>query len=204
MGILKRFKSLFQLLNLDEDPERLLNSYIEMTSERLREITVAISKAESDRLSAITSIRNYEQEIAYLRKDAEQACLQQNEIKARSFLEQEHVKKQLLEKKKASLLKMDETMEPFRNSYSAIKEKLNQAKANRDLLMLRGRTAIDKKKLQEIISASSDEAMAYMRTWQDKILLLEAEEEASTIGGSSSIDEEFEQLMKTSKSGSDS
>ncbi|RKN81966.1 PspA/IM30 family protein [Paenibacillus ginsengarvi] len=199
MGIFERIKSLFKLPNPNEDPERLLNSYIEMTSERLRELTVAISKAESDRLSAITSIHNYEQEIAYLRKDAEQACLQQNEIKARSFLEQEHVKKQLLEKKKASLLKMDEMMEPFRNSYSTIKEKLNQAKANRDLLMLRGRTAIDKKKLQEIISASSDEAIEYVRTWQDKILLLEAEEEVSKVS-SLSIDEEFEQLLKTSKS----
>src|SRR4051794_23778450 len=91
MGLFRLLRGMFNTNAEDykdeDNPQRVLNTYIESCTEKLRDFSVLLNRMESDKLSLQERIRILEKESGYLQVDAEQALIKENEMSARSLLE---------------------------------------------------------------------------------------------------------------------
>ncbi|MGB9846634.1 MAG: PspA/IM30 family protein, partial [Desulfotomaculales bacterium] len=92
MGIFSRLKDLLEanisdLLNKAEDPEKMLNLYIERAGEELKEFNVQVNRAVADELALRQKIEASEKEIESWASQARVAVQQGRDDLARVALE---------------------------------------------------------------------------------------------------------------------
>lgn len=190
MGLLTRLKSWFS----KEDPERMLNAFIESATEKLREFEAIANRAESERLTARERLRRYETEIRVLRSKAESYARQHNEDKARQLLKQAHEKQQLIEQLTADMEPAEKSVALLRQQFLQMSKKLNDVKANRLAIIQRNRNAAARKDAFLTMS-KSDDPLKLLDSMQEDPFLAEAEAELAS-KRETSLDEEFEKLRR--------
>ncbi|MGB9905615.1 MAG: PspA/IM30 family protein, partial [Desulfotomaculales bacterium] len=205
MGIFSRLKDLLEanisdLLNKAEDPEKMLNLYIERAGEELKEFNVQVNRAVADELALRQKIEASEKEIESWASQARVAVQQGRDDLARVALERKQTAQANLENYRAQLSEQQKAVAELRENYRLLEEKLHKAKAEREQLIIRKRRAEALKEASEAVQqVSGASALSDFDRMREKVERLEAEARASSISAGSSLEDEFARLKKAAQ-----
>ncbi|MFZ5631762.1 MAG: PspA/IM30 family protein [Bacillota bacterium] len=205
MGLFKKLKDLLEanlsdLINRAEDPEKMLNLYIERATEELKEFNVQVNRAVADELQLRQKIEGTEKEIQSWISQAKVAVLQGRDDLARIALERKQTAERNLEDFRLQLADQQKAVEELRANYRILEEKLNKARLERDSLVMRQRRAKALKQAGEAVSeVASSSALGDFDRMKEKVDRLEAEAKATSISLTGSVEDEFEKLKKESE-----
>lgn len=205
MGLFSRLKDLLEanitdLLDKAEDPEKMLNLYIERAGEELKEFNVQVNRAVADELALRQKIEASEKEIESWASQARVAVQQGRDDLARVALERRQTAQASLENYRAQLAEQQKAVAELRENYRLLEEKLHKAKAEREQLIIRKRRAEALKEASEAVQqVSGASALSDFDRMREKVERLEAEARASSLSASGSLEDEFEQLKKAAQ-----
>jgi phage shock protein A len=203
MGLFKRLKDLLEanitdLVSKAEDPEKLLNLYIERATEELKEFNIQVNRAVADELTLRQKIEAAGKEIESWTAQAKVAVQQGRDDLARIALERKQTAQANLESYRAQLAEQEKAVAELRESYRLLEEKLHKARAERDQLVVRQRRAKALKEASEAVQqVAGSSALSDFDRMREKVARLEAEARAETLG--SSVEDEFEKLKKSAE-----
>lgn len=203
MGLFKRLKDLLEanitdLVSKAEDPEKLLNLYIERATEELKEFNIQVNRAVADELTLRQKIEAAGKEIESWTAQAKVAVQQGRDDLARIALERKQTAQANLESYRAQLAEQEKAVAELRESYRLLEEKLHKARAERDQLVVRQRRAKALKEASEAVQqVAGSSALSDFDRMREKVARLEAEAQAETLG--SSVEDEFEKLKKSAE-----
>lgn len=101
MGLIRRLRHLFEnKIQSEGNPERILNAYIEASSEALRQLSVTTKRVQSDGLVIQEKMNAVQAEMKTKRDKAEEAAQVSNTDLAHRWLEEAHDRNLLYEKLK--------------------------------------------------------------------------------------------------------
>lgn len=202
MGLFKKLKDLLEanisdLINKAEDPEKMLNLYIERATEELKEFNIQVNRAVADELQLRQKLEASEKEIQSWTSQARVAIQQNRDDLARIALERKQTAEKNVEDFKLQLEEQHKVVEELRSSYRVLEEKLGKAKTERDSLVMRQRRAKAMKQAGEAVSEiASGNALGDFDRMKDKVGRLEAEAMAANLSLTNSVDDEFEKLKR--------
>lgn len=203
MGLFKRIKDLLDanisdLISKAEDPEKMLNLYVERATQELKEFNIQVNRAVADELMLRQKIEASAKETESWTAQARVAVQQGRDDLARIALERKQTAQNNLESYKTQLADQEKAVAELRENYRLLEEKLNKAKSEREQLIIRQRRAKAMKQANEAVKEVAEgSAMADFDRMRDKVMRTEAEAQASRIAVSSSLEDEFEQLKKS-------
>ena len=203
--LFKRLKDLLEaniadLINRAEDPEKMLNLYIERAAEELKEFNVQVNRAVADELTLRRKIESTEKEIASWAAQAKVAVQQGRDDLARGALERKQEAQLNLESYRAQLTEQQKVVAELRENYRLLEEKLRRAKEARDQLVIRKRRAEALKEASEAVQqVAGASALSDFDRMREKVERLEAEARAGTLSLGSSLEDEFAQLEKAAR-----
>ncbi|MDP4125862.1 MAG: PspA/IM30 family protein [Bacillota bacterium] len=204
MGIFNKVKDLLQanimdMVNKSEDPEKMLNLYVERAMEEVRNFQIQVNRAVADKIQLEERIEDLNKEIEMRTGQATLAVQQGKDDLARTALtykkqaeaSRTDYEKQLTEQGKA----VDDLQENLR----VLTEKLEKAKMERNNLVMRQRRAQTMKNANEAISGlSSHDPLADIDRMKDRVERMEAEAKASrTMVSTNTIEDQFAELEKS-------
>lgn len=205
MGLFTRVKDLLQanvmdMVNKAEDPEKMLNLYVERASEEVRNFQIQVNRAVADKIQLEERIETLKKEVAQRSEQANLAVQQGKDDLARTALT---LKKQA----ETSMLDFQEqhteqakAVEDLQENLRILTEKLEKAKAERNNLVMRQRRAATMKKANEAISGvSNQDPMAHFDRMKERVERSEAEAKASRtmIQTGNSLEDQFAELEKS-------
>jgi len=202
VGLFKKLKDVLEanisdLINKSEDPEKMLNLYIERATEELKTFNIQVNRAVADELLLRQKIEGAEKEINSWNSQAKVAVQQGRDDLARIALERKQTTEKTLEDLRLQLVDQQKAVEELRSNFRILEEKLNKARTERDSLVMRQRRAKAMKQageaVQEIAGAS---ALSDFDRMKDKVDRMEAEAKATSLSLSSSVEDEFDRLKK--------
>lgn len=202
MGLFKKLKDLLEanlneLINKAEDPEKMLNLYIERATEELKEFNVQVNRAVADELQLRQKIEAYEKETQSWMTQAKVAVQQNRDDLARIALDRKQTAERNLEDLRLQLSDQQKVVEDLRANYRILEDKLMKARSERDSLVMRQRRAKALKQAGEAVrEISSSSALGDFDRMKDKVDRLEAEAKASSLSLTNSVEDEFEKLKK--------
>ena len=202
MSLFKKLKDLLEanlsdLINKAEDPEKMLNLYIERATEELKEFNIQVNRAVADELQLRQKIEAAEKEIQSWLSQAKVAVQQSREDLARIALERKQTAEKSLEDLRLQLADQQKAVESLRDNFRILEEKLNKARTERDALIMRQRRARAMKQAGEAVSQiASGSALGDFDRMRDKVDRMEAEAKATNLSLTNSLEDEFEQLKK--------
>lgn len=205
MGLFKKLKDLLEanisdLINKAEDPEKMLNLYIERATEELKEFNIQVNRAVADELQLRQKIEAAEKEIQSWMNQAKMAVQQSRDDLARIALERRQTTEKNLEDLRLQLADQQKAVEELRSNFRILEEKLNKARTEKDALVMRQRRAKAMKQAGEAVQEiASSSALGDFDRMRDKVERLEAEAKATSISLTSSVEDEFEKLKKDSQ-----
>lgn len=203
MGLFSRLKDLLEanisdLIGKAEDPEKMLNLYIERATEELKKFNVQVNRAVADELLLRQKVEASQKEIESWTTQAKVAVSQDRDDLARIALERKRTAGNNLADYQNQLADQQKAVQVLRDNYRLLEEKLNKARSERDQLIIRQRRAKAMKQandaVQEIASASSLSDFDRMR---DRVERSEAEAHATRLSAESSLEDEFAKLKKS-------
>ncbi|MDG0809142.1 PspA/IM30 family protein [Cohnella rhizosphaerae] len=143
MGLTRHLRRLFAAKRQsEEDPERLLNAYIEASSEALRELSVTTKRVQSEGLVILEKMNAVQSEIKTKRDIAEDAARASDAELARRWLEEVHDRNQLYEKLQADAERNRVFAEELLEKQDALSGKIQTAKAVIEQYKARSRRAV--------------------------------------------------------------
>ncbi|MFZ5647382.1 MAG: PspA/IM30 family protein [Bacillota bacterium] len=202
MGLFKKLKDLLEanlneLINKAEDPEKMLNLYIERATEELKEFNVQVNRAVADELQLRQKIEAAEKETQSWMTQAKVAVQQNRDDLARIALDRKQTAERNLEDLRLQLSDQQKVVEDLRANYRILEDKLMKARSERDSLVMRQRRAKALKQAGEAVrEISSSSALGDFDRMKDKVDRLEAEAKASSLSLTNSVEDEFEKLKK--------
>jgi len=205
MGLFKRLKDLLEanltdLISKAEDPEKLLNLYIERATEELKEFNIQVNRAVADELALRQKIEAAGKESESWTAQAKVAVQQGRDDLARIALERKQTAQANLESYRAQLAEQEKAVTELRQNFRLLEEKLNKARAERDQLVIRQRRAAALKEASEAVrEVAGGSALSDFDRMRDKVERLEAEARAGSLAMGGSVEDEFEQLKKTAQ-----
>lgn len=125
----------------EEDPERILNAYIEASSEALRELSVTTKRAQSEGLVIAEKMNAVQAEIKTKRDKAEEAARASNAELARRWLEEVHDRTLLYEQLQEDARRNQVFAEELLEKRDALSGKIQTAKAVIEQYKARSRRA---------------------------------------------------------------
>lgn len=200
MGLLQRIKDLVlanlnELVSRAEDPEVMLNHYIEEGRENLKELNIALNRAVADKLQLERRIEQTEQAIRSWARQAEVAVGQGREDLAREALERKYDAEKALEGLRSQVAEQEVTVSQMRENYEGLERRLEEARRRRDDLVMRQHRAEAQKKANEALGRLSQaDALDNMARMEDKVERMEAEARAAAMLASSTVEERFRSL----------
>lgn len=203
--LFKRLKDLLEaniadLINRAEDPEKMLNLYIERATEELKEFNVQVNRAVADELTLRRKIESTAKEIESWAAQARVAVQQGRDDLARVALERKQEAQVNLESYRAQLAEQQKVVAELRENYRLLEEKLRRAKEERDQLVIRKRRAEALKEASEAVQqVAGASALSDFDRMREKVERLEAEAKAGTLSLGSSLEDEFAQLEKAAR-----
>lgn len=210
MGLFSRVKDLLQanimdIVNKSEEPEKMLNLYVERASEEVRSFQIQVNRAVADKIQLEERIADLRKEIAQRTEQAALAVQQNKDDLARTALTLKKQAETSLADYEAQLADQAKAVEDLQENLRILTEKLEKAKMERNNLVMRQRRAQTMKKANEAISGmSTHDPMADMDRMKERVERMEAEAKASRsmLGTGNTIEDQFAELEK-SKSASE-
>ncbi|TEB09019.1 PspA/IM30 family protein [Pelotomaculum propionicicum] len=203
MGLFQRLKDLLEanisdLISRAEDPEKLLNLYIERATEELKKFNLQVNRAVADQLTLRQRIEASQKEIESWTTQAKVAVTQNRDDLARIALERRKTAENNLVDYQSQLADQEKAVEELRANYRVLEEKLNKARSERDQLVIRQRRAEAMKQANEAIQeVAGATAFSDFDRMKDKVSRMEAEAQASRVSVESSVEDEFAKLKKS-------
>lgn len=202
MGFIKKFKDLLEanlndLLNKAEDPEKMLNLYIEKATEELKDFNVQVNRAVADELLLKQKMEAAEKEITSWMTQAKVAIQQNRDDLAKIALDRKQTAERTLEDLKIQLTEQQTAVAELRENYRLLDEKLSKARAEKDALIMRQRRAQAMKQAGEAVKeVASSSALGDFDRMKDKVARMEAEARATSLSLNNTVEDEFENLKK--------
>ncbi|GBF34771.1 phage shock protein A [Desulfocucumis palustris] len=202
MGFIKKFKDLLEanlndLLNKAEDPEKMLNLYIEKATEELKDFNVQVNRAVADELLLKQKMEAAEKEITSWMTQAKVAIQQNRDDLAKIALDRKQTAEKTLEDLKIQLTEQQTAVAELRENYRLLDEKLSKARAEKDALIMRQRRAQAMKQAGEAVKeVASSSALGDFDRMKDKVARMEAEARATSLSLNNTVEDEFENLKK--------
>lgn len=204
MGLFTRVKDLFQanvmdIVNKAEDPEKMLNLYVDRTTEEVRNFQIQVNRAVADKIQLEERIVTLGKEVAQRTEQAGLAVQQGKDELARTALTLRKQAETSLTDYQNQLADQSKAVEDLQVNLSILTEKLEKAKMERNNLVMRQRRAETMKKANEAVSGmSSHDPMAGMDRMKDRVERMEAEAKASRtmVNTGNTIEDQFAELEK--------
>ncbi|CDX04793.1 PspA/IM30 protein [Desulfitobacterium hafniense] len=204
MGLLNRVKDLFQanvtdMLNKTEDPEKMLNFYVEKASEDVRNFRIQVNRAIADKIQLEERISNLQKEITERAEQATLAVQQGKDELARTALTLKKQAETSLADFELQLADQAKAVEELQENLRTLTEKLEKAKQERNNLVLRQRRAKTMKDANEAISGiATQDPMANFDRMKERVERIEAEAKASNIilSTENSLEDQLTDLKK--------
>ncbi|ODA40703.1 PspA/IM30 family protein [Desulfosporosinus sp. BG] len=205
MGLFTRVKDLFQanitdIVNKAEDPEKMLNLYVDRTTEEVRSFQIQVNRAVADKIQLEERIVTLGKEVAQRTEQAGLAVQQGKDELARTALTLRKQAETSLTDYQNQLADQSKAVEDLQANLCVLTEKLEKAKMERNNLVMRQRRAETMKKANEAVSGmSSHDPMAGMDRMKDRVERMEAEAKASRtmVNTGNTIDDQFAELEKS-------
>ena len=190
--------NLTELLSSAEDPEKMLNLYLEDARAHLQEAKTAVHAALTAQNEMQTQYDKYSEEAAHWQKRAEQAVQKGNDALAREALVQKKKAETRVESLKEPLAQTKVQADAAREQLRTLQDKVTEAEAKREVLVARAKMAQASKKTAETLaSISTTDPLAGMSSMEAKIQHMEAEAKAATDLSAThrdSLEEQFQEL----------
>lgn len=205
MGLFTRVKDLLQanimdLVNGAEDPEKMLNLYVERAIEEVRNFQIQVNRAVADKIQLEERIENLRKEIAERSEQATLAVQQGKDDLARTALTLKKQAETSLADYEAQLNDQVKAVEELQENLRILTEKLEKAKLERNNLVMRKRRAETMKKANEAVSGlATHDPMADIDRMKDRVERMEAEAKASRtmVSTGNSLEDQFAELEKS-------
>jgi len=204
MGLFSKAKDLLQanimdIVNKSEDPEKMINLYVERAIEEVRDFHIQVNRAVADKIQLEEQIEGLNKEIELRTTQATLAVQQSRDDLARTALT---YKKQAETSKvdfEAQLVEQTKAVEDLQENLRILTEKLEKAKTERNNLVMRQRRAQTMKKANEAISGlSTHDPLADIDRMKDRVQRMEAEAKASkTMVNTNTVEDQFAELEKS-------
>ena len=204
MGLFGKVKDLLQanimdLVNKSEDPEKMLNLYVERAMEEVRNFNIQVNRAVADKIQLEERIEGLTKEIELRASQATLAVQQSKDDLARTALT---YKKQAETSKldyETQLVDQAKAVDDLQENLRILSEKLEKAKMERNNLVMRQRRAQTMKNANEAISGlSTHDPLADIDRMKDRVQRLEAEAKASrTMVSTNTVEDQFADLQKS-------
>ncbi len=205
MGLFNRIKDVLHanvndLINKAEDPEKMLNLYIEQASEELRNFSVQVNRATADKLLLEEKIVEAEKQIEDYGQKAVLAVEQNRDDLARTALNRKQIAEQNLVDYRQQLQEQEQVVSDLKENFQVLTEKLQKAKMERDNLVMRQHRAQTMKKASDTISGLGHDPLADIDRMRDKVEHTEAEAKAARMTASAGFEAQMDQLKKSDTS----
>jgi len=204
MGLFNKVKDLLQanimdMVNKSEDPEKMLNLYVERSMEEVRNFHIQVNRAVADKIQLEERIASLDKEIELRTGQAMLAVQQGKDDLARTALT---YKKQAEASKldyETQLVDQAKAVDDLQENLRVLTEKLEKAKMERNNLVMRQRRAQTMKSANEAISGlSSHDPLANVDRMKERVQRMEAEAKASrTMVNTNTLEDQFAQLEKS-------
>lgn len=205
MGLFTRVKDLLQanimdLVNKAEDPEKMLNLYVDRATEEIRNFQIQVNRAVADKIQLEERIENLNKEVAQRTEQATLAVQQGKDDLARTALTLKKQAETSVLDYQSQLADQAKAVEDLQENLRILTEKLEKAKLERNNLVMRQRRAETMKKANEAVSGmSNQDPMANFDRMKERVERSEAEAKASKtmIQTGNSIEDQFAELQKS-------
>ena len=207
MGLFKRIRDLMEanisdLVEKAEDPEKMLNLYVDRASEELRNFQIQVNQAVADQIALERKIEAAQKEAADWSDKARLAVQQGRDDLARTALERQKTAREALESYQSQLTDQKAVVDELKSNYQLLEGKLHQAKSERDQLVMRERRAKALKGAADAVQGlAQGRAYADMDRMKDKVDRMEADAGASRLMVEGTVESQFDQLKRTSRDG---
>lgn len=208
MGLFSKVKDLFQanimdIVNKAEDPEKMLNLYVERASEEVRNFQIQVNRAVADKIQLEEKIDTLNKEIKQRTEQANLAVQQGKDDLARTALTLKKEAEASLVDYQTQLAEQAKSVTDLQENLRILTEKLEKAKMERNNLVMRQRRAATMKKANEAISGlSTHDPMADMDRMKERVERMEAEAKASKtmVTSGNSLEDQLADLQKNKAS----
>lgn len=204
MGLFSRVKDLLQanvmdMVNKAEDPEKMLNLYVDRATEEVRNFQIQVNRAIADKIQLEERIETLTKEIAQRTEQAGLAVQQGKDDLARTALTLKKQAETSVSDFQTQLTDQAKAVEDLQENLRILSEKLEKAKSERNNLVMRQRRAETMKKANDAISGmSTHDPMADMDRMKDRVDRMEAEAKASRtmVNTGNTVEDQFAELEK--------
>ncbi|KLU58821.1 phage shock protein A [Peptococcaceae bacterium CEB3] len=203
MGVFSKVRDLLQanimdIVNKAEDPEKMLNLYVDRATEEVRNFQIQVNRAVADKIQLEEKIQALNKEISQRSEQAALAVQQNRDDLARTALTLKKEAENSLADYQAQLSDQEKAVSDLQENLRLLTEKLGKAKIERDNLVMRERRAQTMKKANEAVSGlSSRDPLGDIDRMKDRVDRMEAEAKASrTMVESNSVEDQFADLEK--------
>lgn len=209
MGLFGKVKDLLQanimdMVNKSEDPEKMLNLYVDRAMEEVRNFHIQVNRAVADKIQLEERLEGLKREIELRTSQATLAVQQSKDDLARTALTYKKQAEASMIDYESQLVDQAKAVEDLQENLRILTEKLEKAKMERNNLVMRQRRAQTMKNANEAISGlSTHDPLADVDRMKDRVQRLEAEAKASrSMVSTNTIEDQFAELEK-SKAGSE-
>jgi phage shock protein A len=205
MGLFTKVKDLLQanimdLVNKAEDPEKMLNLYVDRAGEEVRNFQIQVNRAVADKIQLEERIESLRKEITERTEQATLAVQQGKDDLARTALTLKKQAETNLSDCETQLSDQAKAVADLQENLRLLSEKLEKAKMERNNLVMRQRRAQTMKKANEAISGlATQDPMADIDRMKEQVERMEAEAKASKtmISSGGSLEDQFAELKKS-------
>ncbi|MDR3600792.1 MAG: PspA/IM30 family protein [Desulfosporosinus sp.] len=203
MGLFSKVKDLLQanimdMVNKSEDPEKMLNLYVERSMEEVRNFHIQVNRAVADKIQLEERIIELGKEIELRTGQAMLAVQQGKDDLARTALTYKKQAEASLLDYKTQLMDQAKAVDDLQENLRILTEKLEKAKLERNNLVMRQRRAQTMKNANEAISGlSTHDPLADIDRMKDRVQRMEAEAKASrAMVSTNTLEDQFAELEK--------
>lgn len=205
MSLFNRVKDLLQanimdIVNKTEDPEKMLNLYVERATEEVRNFQIQVNRAMADKIQLEERIGDLTKQIAQRSEQAALAVKQGKDDLARTALTLKKEAEASITDYQAQLAEQSQAVEDLQENLKILTEKLEKAKLERNNLVMRQRRAETMKRANEAVSGlTTHDPLADIDRMKDRVERMEAEAKASKVmagSGGNTIEDQFADLEK--------
>lgn len=205
MSIFGKVKDLLQanimdIVNKAEDPEKMLNLYVDKATQEVRSFQVQVNMAVADKIQLEERIETLRKEIAQRTEQATLAVQQGKDDLARTALTLKKQAETNLTDCETQLAGQITAVADLQENLRLLTEKLDNAKMERNNLVMRQRRAQTMKKANETLSGlSTHDPLADIDRMKEKVERTEAEAKASKtmISSGNTLEDQFAELEKS-------
>ncbi|AFM40388.1 phage shock protein A (IM30), suppresses sigma54-dependent transcription [Desulfosporosinus acidiphilus SJ4] len=205
MGLFSKLKDLFQANTMDliskaEDPEKMLNLYVERATEEVHNFQIQVNRALANKIQLEERIEGLNKEIKVRSEQAALAVQQGKDDLARTALTYKNHAESNKRDYESQLAEQAKSVEDLQDNLHVLTEKLEKAKIERNNLVMRQRRAETMKRANEAVSGlSTRDPLGDFDRMKGRVERIEAEAKVSgTMVNSYTIEDQFAEL-ETSK-----